>query len=96
MYKIYSDKKCALVNEEGVKVSKSVYDDFVDFDRKNGIYKSKLNGKIGLMNYNGKILIPAKFETIEYNPNSHFCIVKITHIKVCTILKSKSDCGDYL
>ena len=40
MYKIYSDKKCALVNEEGVKVSKSVYDDFVDFDRKNGIYKS--------------------------------------------------------
>lgn len=76
MYKIYSDKKCALVNEEGVKVSKSVYDDFVDFDRKNGIYKSKLNGKTGLMNYNGKILIPAKFETIEYNPNSHFCIVK--------------------
>ena len=34
MYKIYSNKKCALVNEEGVKVSKSVYDDFVDFDRK--------------------------------------------------------------
>ena len=76
MYKIYSDKKCALVNEEGVKVSKSVYDDFVDFDRKNGIYQSKLDGKTGLMNYNGKILIPAKFESIEYNPNSHFCIVK--------------------
>lgn len=76
MYKIYFGKKCALVNEEGVKVSKAVYDDFADFDRKNGIYKSKLNGKTGLMNYNGKILIPAKFETIEYNPNSHFCIVK--------------------
>lgn len=76
MYKIYSNKKCALINEEGVKVSKSVYDDFVDFDRKNGIYKSKLNGKTGLMNYNGKILIPAKFESIEYSPNSHYCIVK--------------------
>lgn len=76
MYKIYTNKKCGLINEEGEKVSKAVYDDFVDFDRKNGIYRSILNGKSGLMNYNGKILIPAKFELIEQNPNSNYCIVK--------------------
>lgn len=76
MYKIYSNNKCALVNEDGEKVSKSVYDDFVDFDRKNGIYRSQLNGKSGLMNYNGKILIPAKFETIEQDSNQNYCIVK--------------------
>lgn len=76
MYKIYANKKCALVNEDGIKVSKSVYDDFADFDRKNGIYRSQLNGKSGLMNYNGKILIPAKFEKIEQDSNKNYCIVK--------------------
>ncbi|MGN1125645.1 MAG: WG repeat-containing protein [Candidatus Gastranaerophilaceae bacterium] len=76
MYKIKVGNKFGLLNSDKKIVTKTIYEDFLDFDSENGIYKSKLNGKYGLINYNGRILVPSKFESIVLLPNSNFAIVK--------------------
>ena len=76
IYKIIKNNKCGLLNENEEKITKIIYDDFLNFDEEKGIFVSILNGKKGLMNYRGKILVPAGFETIKKTEYPHLVIVK--------------------
>ena len=68
--------KCGLIDDSDKKIVKIVYDEFIEFDKNNGIYISCLNDKKGLVSiYNG-VIIPAKFENIEKTSNKNIVLLK--------------------
>ena len=76
IYKILKDNKYGLLNENEEIITKIIYDNFLNFDEEKGIFISILNNKKGLMNYKGKILVPAEFETIKKTDYPNLVLTK--------------------
>lgn len=76
IYKIRKNNKCGLLDDNEQVLTKIIYDDFLNFDTEKGIYLSILNNKKGLMNFKGKILIPAQFEEIQKTDFPNLVLVK--------------------
>ncbi len=76
LYKVQKGNKFYLATEENQKLTTPVYDNFLIFDAKKGIYTSVRNYKVGLVNFKGRMLVPTKFESIEKTINEDLVIVK--------------------
>ncbi|MBR1681665.1 WG repeat-containing protein [bacterium] len=76
IYKLNKLGKYGLVDENGNHLTKFIYGDITVFDEQSGVYKTYIGRKCGLINYNGNILLPAKFEDIKNTQNSDVVIVK--------------------
>lgn len=75
IYKTKKGNKYGLIDENNQTLVKAVYDNFAIFDEKEGIYISIRNGKRGLVNYKGRMLIPTKYEYFTKTLNSDYVII---------------------
>ena len=76
IYKIRKGNKYQLINENHQQLTLAVYDDFSIFDFEKGLYLSYRNNKKGLVNFKGRMLIPAKYEKIEKTIQDDYVLVK--------------------
>lgn len=76
IYKVQKGNKFCLVTEDNQHLTTPVYDDFLIFDAKKGIFTSVRNFKVGLVNCKGRMLVPTKFKSIEKTKNEDIVIVK--------------------
>ncbi len=76
IYKSCKADKCYLISEDNKKITNSVYDDFEVFDAEKMLYITVLNGKKGLINHKGRIIIPTKYEEIQKTPCEDVILVK--------------------
>ncbi|MBR2524934.1 WG repeat-containing protein [bacterium] len=76
LYKFSKFEKVGLIDDNGRKIIKPLYDDIIEFDKTKGLYKTKLDGKFGLININSGVLIPAKFQDIEMTQNEDVVSIK--------------------
>ncbi len=78
IYKLSKYDKFGLVDENGKSLTKYIYDDILIFDENEGVYETKIGLKSGLINYDGRVLLPTKFEDIQTTKNSNVILVKNT------------------
>ena len=76
IYKFSHFDKLGLVDENGKKIVKALYDDITEFDKSKGFYKTKLNDLVGLISIKSGVLIPAKFQDIELTQNDDIVFIK--------------------
>ena len=76
IYKIKTDKKFKLADENGNDITKPIYNDIQPIDEGGLYYLTNINKKYGVINYNGKVILPAKYIEIIPQPNKHICIIK--------------------
>ncbi len=75
-YKISNSDKYGIIDEKGNKISAFVYDEIIDFDAKNGLFKTKANKKTGLLNLKNGAVIPAKYQDIEKTSNEDIVLLR--------------------
>lgn len=86
--KYKEDGQYGLINFEGEKITKAIYDEISSLKYKEGEFLAKKDGKYGVINNKGNTLIPFEYEEIEgdmyYNGS---------YEKTGYIVKSKSENG---
>jgi hypothetical protein len=76
IYKIKEDKKYKLADENGNDITKPIYNDIQPIDESGLYYLTNINKKYGVISYNGKVILPAKYVEIIPQANKFVCIIK--------------------
>ena len=76
IYKVKNNDKYGLVDENGKKLTKIVYDDITIFDVQKGLYKTYIKGKYGLLSAKNGILIQSKYEDIQKTQNNDVLLLR--------------------
>lgn len=76
IYKVNRFGKIGLIDENGNRITKFAYNDIFLFDKQNGICKTIIGLKCGLVSFKKGIILPAKFEEIKKTDNPDVVLLK--------------------
>ena len=76
IYKVNRFGKIGLIDENGNRITKFAYNDILLFDKQNGICKTIIGLKCGLVSFKKGIILPAKFEEIKKTDNPDVVLLK--------------------